>query len=95
MFGNEKKIVNKILIFYKYFQPLFPETTVKDDDTLKAEIERQFAAQSESRSDQWVLHLQGELQKCPGEPTPSTECHVPALAIDKLLFPTDFSGSYV
>ena len=39
-------------------QPLFDNTTVKDDSTLKAEILR--------KDTLWTLRLQGEIEQCPG-----------------------------
>ena len=52
---------------YMYFEvpkndsilrPLFGDTTVKDDDSLKAEILR--------RKEQWTVRLVGQVLKCPG-----------------------------
>ncbi len=40
-------------------KPLYDDTTVKDDKTLKAEIIR--------KDLHWILKVQGELEKCPGE----------------------------
>ena len=39
-------------------KPLYDDTTVKDDGTLKAEIVRKEA--------QWILKVQGEVEHCPG-----------------------------
>ena len=65
--AGQYRVFNRTSVPFIYFEvpknqsllkPFFPDTTVKDDSTLKAELERQ--------EDQWLLHVQGELEKCPG-----------------------------
>ncbi len=62
------RIFNRTVVPFIYFEvpnnmsvlkPLYDDTTIKDDSTLKAEILR--------REDKWTLQIRGELEKCPGE----------------------------
>lgn len=62
------RVFNRTTVPFIYFevpanksllQPLFENTTVRDDGTLKAEILRS--------DNMWTLRLQGELEGCPGE----------------------------
>ena len=46
---------------------VYPPTTVKDDRSLVAQLIR--------RDREWILHVEGQLQDCPGQHAPSFLSH--------------------